>query len=596
MGALGSKVGSGGGGGGGGGRRRQVTDGLRGVAGVGVTPLSARVGSSLGVGGLLEPELRSEQGSFNSRRGRALGDVTCVSGSVASEQLSKLAECWSYPTGYLSSRLGLRLYGWQERVLLPFSEPGSRVAAVTCNESGKTSVCIAGLVMWHLETFRDSLTVTTSATYRQIVSQLYPALRSYASRCGGSVEVQKDSAYCSSTGSRLLSFTTDDPGRAEGYHEPLRTLPLFSDGENPLAVIGVSASEWSGVESERTSLLMILDEAKTIGQGVFDAVERCHPTRLLVMSSPGVMSGPFFDCFHAHRSRYVTVKATWRDCPHLVDNDARCAELLEQRRVLGEKSSLVLSMQDAEFMSQGESRVFDMEKVEQSMCGLLPVWGQGDVGASLDVSIGGDESVLYYRNGNEIVHVKSWHTPDDELLVRDVIRELERLRLRADQVVADDGGLGAVILNSFQRKGWGLNRLRGENKARNPKWYANVRAEMYFSLSDRIRRGELRLPRDELLKAQLGAQQYLPVNPLQLVPKSMISGSGWRSPDRSDAVAMLCYHMPLPGQLVPGVGLGAVASPWSESRTIPNEGPRAAWELAVSESESLRDGGYRERW
>ena len=110
---------------------------------------------------------------------------------------------------------------------------------------------------------------------------------------------------------------------------------------------------------------------------------------------------------------------------------------------------------------------------------------------------------------------------------------------------ADNGGLGAVIINEFERRGWPLNRINFGDDAHNPDWYGNVRAEMYFELSNRIKRDEVRLPDDQQLKDQLGWQKYLPSDgPLKLIAKKDMPGS----PDRGDTVAMLYYDMPAADQ------------------------------------------------
>ena len=59
---------------------------------------------------------------------------------------------------------------------------------------------------------------------------------------------------------------------------------------------------------------------------------------------------------------------------------------------------------------------------------------------------------------------------------------------------------------------------------------------MYFELSNRIKRDEVRLPDDQQLKDQLGWQTYVPSDgPLKLIPKGRMPGS----PGRADTVAML---------------------------------------------------------
>ena len=114
------------------------------------------------------------------------------------------------------------------------------------------------------------------------------------------------------------------------------------------------------------------------------------------------------------------------------------------------------------------------------------------------------------------------------------------MNLRPEWVYADNGGLGRIILNNLERKGWPVNRIDFGGSPKNPRWYADVRAEMYFELGDRVRLGEVRLPADSVLKEQLLWHEYkVGDGPKRLIPKDQMPNS----PDRSDTVAMLFYTM-----------------------------------------------------
>lgn len=448
------------------------------------------------------------------------------------------------PSGYVKLRCGFDLYPWQSACLDSMSGEYIKSALRTCNDSGKTSVVIAGLVLWHMETFEQSVTVTTSGTNRQIFDQLYPNLSALGEKINREScrEVfrftRQGQGYCNTTGSRIVSFSTDDPGRAEGWH-PLQILRRgdHPDMSNILGDIGlndINDLAWK----EKCSLLIIIDEAKTVGKGIFDAFERCHPTRYLVASSPGASSGSFFDCFNSQKDRYQCFHAAASDCSHLWNDPVRRRDLDEQIRSL--PLPLVQSMIFGEFSDQGENRVFDMVLVNKAMSGLIPLWGTGVKRASIDLSGGGDEVCLYIRDGNESFLAGTWREKDDKLVVNEIIHMLQVYQIRPEWVYADDGGLGQVIINEFVRRGWDINRINFSGRARNAKYYANVRAEMYFEFAKHLKLGEIRLEKDDILKEQLSWQEYVPIDgPLRLVPKQQYPSS----PDRADSIVMLYYDM-----------------------------------------------------
>jgi len=370
-----------------------------------------------------------------------------------------------------------------------------------------------------------------------------------------------------------VSFSTDDAGNAEGYHSLL--LPAASAGVEEWARAvgrgcGLTEDEMGEIlaGSRRSSLLIVVDEAKTVPDEIFHAFERCHATRVLVASSPGRPVGYFYETQsekQGHRWKRFHVQA--KDCDHLWHDAAKRAELEDQIKTFGSEHPLVKSMVFGEFADVVGLSVFRAEDVSYSMCGMVPTWGVGDRRASLDLSGGGDSAPLYQRNGNVVSFVREWHERDHKRLVREVIRELVRLHLRPEQVSADCGGLGGPILTEFADQGWRLSPVDFGGKARNPKAYTNRRAEMYLTLSQRLRRHEVVLPdvarlRDELLFQELVDKD----GPLQLVEKRLLP----HSPDHADAVVMLCDDMADPRELY-GIDWKGEAQ-YPDSRT-PKTGP-----------------------
>ena len=464
-----------------------------------------------------------------------------VSPSLTPSQAARLEQL-GWPSVWARDRFGVDLYDWQAEVMNAFHEP-CWLALRTCNESGKTSHVIAHLVLWHMATFPGSLTITTSGSNNQIEHQLYPNLKAYTAQ-DDAFRIMKNKGEYLPTKSRLVSYSTDDAGRAEGWHKPPK-IPQegLTPGNNILREFDVSDELWRSVLTDKTtSLLMIIDEAKTVDQDIWLAWERCRPPRFLVASSPGAPMGSFYDCFHGDTARWLRYHVGYQNCPHLSKDPATMRLREHQIKVL--PKDFIASAWDGEFMESGELQVFDAVAVDRAMSNLVPFWGRGQKRAALDLANGGDEVCLYVRDGNEARLELSFHdTTNDEHVVRECIRVLKREEIQPEQVCADDGGLGKVILNNFARKGWNLRRINFSAKARQPELYRNVRAEMYFELANRVANDEARLPRDPILKEQLMWQIRKFTEdggPLQLIPKKQMPGS----PDRADTVAMLYYDMP----------------------------------------------------
>ena len=96
-------------------------------------------------------------------------------------------------------------------------------------------------------------------------------------------------------------------------------------------------------------LLYVVDEAKAVPDGIFQSMERCQPTRTLLMSSPGGSSGYFYEVFRRNDGKWKTFTVTAYDCPHI-----RKEWIEEQVARWGEGHPLVRSMIHAEFMEAGE--------------------------------------------------------------------------------------------------------------------------------------------------------------------------------------------------------------------------------------------------
>ncbi len=153
--------------------------------------------------------------------------------------------------------------------------------------------------------------------------------------------------------------------------------------------------------------------------------------------------------------------------------------------------------------------LFDMQRVSAAMAGGVPVFGEGAYRrAALDISGGGDEQVLAVCEGTRAWIEWAGFEKDDSKLVTLVARHLRRCNIPTEDCLADNGGLGKIVINEFDRAGFPLRRFDFNGEPRDKSLFLNARAEAYFHLADRIRLGHLTLPDDDLLREELSFAKY----------------------------------------------------------------------------------------
>jgi len=195
---------------------------------------------------------------------------------------------------FAEETLGLTLYDWQADTLEPFDEASERLVMVslaTPNGSGKSAVVITTLVLGWLALYPKGRVVITTADGKQLDGQIMPAIESHRSKFPGWTFLNRK--VTTPTGGSFVAFTTDQAGRAEGWHK-------LDDIGGPL--------------------LMIADEAKSIPEDIFTALDRCTYNGILLASSPGKMSGTFYESQHNPDLGYVRIAVGLKDCPHITQD------------------------------------------------------------------------------------------------------------------------------------------------------------------------------------------------------------------------------------------------------------------------------------
>ena len=418
----------------------------------------------------------------------------------------------SKPAAFASNVLGINLYDWQRKVLRDLESKDCRVALRAANGSGKTSTIISAILIWHALVYPRSIAVTTAGVFRQVESQLWPSLRNHIAKLGGAWEVTSgEIRYLHPNGntSRIIGYSATDPGRAEGWHAE---------------------------DHEYHPLLMVVDEAKTVADPLFEAISRCQPTRLLIASSPGGTSGAFYRAFTKEANMWSKHAVTAFDCPHITQK-----QIDEITQRYGEKHPLTRSMIYGEFVDIGaESLVINLNKL-QNCYNAPPRFKPGVRTAGVDFAAGGDQNVICISDGNKILPMIAWREKDTMAAVGRFIVEFKKAGLEANNIYADASGMGMVMCDALAESGWAVNRVNFGATAYDNNAYTNRSAEMWYNMAKKIEDAEIILPEDdEDLTAQLTCRRTITNSKgkLGVESKDSMRARGIASPDRADALAL----------------------------------------------------------
>lgn len=414
------------------------------------------------------------------------------------------------PSEFAWFQLGEKsLYDWQieglESIgLQEFGGPPTAIAAA--NGSGKTAKLVAAAICWFLSKFPQGQVIVTSGSFRQVEKQLWPALRVHQRKFPGWTFLQTE--LKTPEGGFSLGFSTDDPGRAEGWH------PKIGNDVDPVFII--------------------VDEAKTVPDGVFEAFDRCTRVYQLWVSSPGKPWGQFYEAFHASRKYFWTRKVRSDECPH-IDPVKRARDLEKY----GEDHPLYRSMHLAEFTEDSERLVIAPDRLTKALDGQPCEAPFGEVVAFCDFAAGRDENVLAIRRGNVARIKKAWVEKDTMQAAREFVHLCKSEGLSASQVWGDADGLGTAMIDAMAELDFRINRFHGGTPATDPDEYQNLIGEVWHVGAREIERGRINLGvLDPVTFKQLSSRksEWSENGKLRVESKDKMRAEGRHSPDRGDAL------------------------------------------------------------
>ncbi len=423
-----------------------------------------------------------------------------------------------------------------------------RVVVPSCHSSGKSWLA-ARVALWWVLTHRDSLVITTAPTHRQVQRVLWREVRQAHRKARHPLSGKLPavaSQYEVQDGWMMLGFATDDPERFQGLHAPY--------------------------------ILIVADEAPGIAEPIWEAIDGVMASgdaRLLAIGNPLEASGPFWRMSRdgsAHRisiSAYDTpnlascgitqehiASGEWEDMvgtlpyPQLVGPEW----VAERYKRWGPQSAVYLSRVLGEFPQSATDALIPLSWVDRAQQSELEPDEPCVLG--VDVARFGDaETVGVIRRG-PVAEIAFASAQQDTMQTAG--RVVAAIRKRGVSLCCiDEIGVGSGVVDRVREtvEEQGLRcRVVGLNsgeRAQDNEQYANSRAEWWWGLRERFEAGEIAIPQDDELAAQLTALKFRYTSRGQVLIESKedMRKRGLASPDRADAL-MLAFAVGQAGQIL----------------------------------------------
>lgn len=425
--------------------------------------------------------------------------------------------------GFAERRLGLSLYGWQAKALVPLefaTGPRARlvnIAVAGPNGIGKDDRLIPSAAYWWLAMHKRGKVVITSKSANQLETQTIPSLEKHWAKFGWP-RPTKSPRYeqLTPTGGRLIAFVSNEAERVEGYHKE-------DDIDGPL--------------------LQIVNEAKTVSEPIYTGLDRHTVNARMYLSSTGLMMGRFYQCFAKNREQWICIQVGLKDCPHIEQS-----RIDYYRTTYGEKHPVYRSVIHGEFMEQGDGTVLCLTTGDLVRCHESPPrYRTGFRYLFCDFAEGRAENAACLRDGNRYTIEDHWKEQNEDAVVGRFIQLYMRLGFEAKNAPNEIGGdaAGKGILDKLAQAGWNLHRQnfgtpKGFGSTAEGQVYSGWGAFAWIEGSNKIKNREVIVPDDnDVLFAQITTRPklFLPNGKMTVMDKvTMADELNLPSPDQGDVL------------------------------------------------------------
>jgi len=368
-------------------------------------------------------------------------------------------------------------------------------------------------VIWHLITRYPQKVVCTAPTAPQLYDALFAEIKFW---------INKLPAYM-----RQLFEITSDRIVLKSSPEASFVSARTSSKEKPEALAGVHSD----------NVLLIVDEASAVEEAVFESAAGSmsgHNATTVLIGNPTRSSGLFYKTHHELATEWKTMHVSCVTSPRVTEDFVK-----QIKDTYGELSNAFRVRVLGEFPLADDDTLIPAELVDAAMRRDIHHDTSEPILFGVDPArFGDDAAVLCVRQGNVVMHFRSWRGLDLMSLCGAIVNEAEQLK--PEEINVDSIGLGAGLADRLRELGLPVRDVNvSEVSALNPK--ANrLRDELWISVRDFLAQRACRLPNEESLRADLVTPKYsfTSSGKLQVESKGDMKKRLRRSPDFADALAL----------------------------------------------------------
>jgi len=287
------------------------------------------------------------------------------------------------------------------------------------------------------------------------------------------------------------------------------------------------------------SVLMIFDEASEIPDIIWETAEGAMTqvgSIWLVMGNPTMNTGRFRECFGKFQHRWKGWQIDSRTCK-MVTNLKKIAEWIEDH---GEDSDWVRRRVTAKFPRASSAQFIPIDIVDDAVArGYEPKhYAYSPIVIGVDVArFGYSQTVLTVRQGMHIHEQRKFRELDTMAVAGQVVRIEDEYR--SDMTFIDIGAMGPGVVDRLRQIGRRPIEVSFGSKPRDPRKYANKRAEMWGDMKDWMKMGGSIPDDQELIDDLIGPEfGYNVRDQIQLEKKEDMISRGLASPDCGDSLAV----------------------------------------------------------
>lgn len=422
-----------------------------------------------------------------------------------------LTRSQSDPEWFLRHVLGVPYITPQQSDVIASVATNRRTAVTAGNGVGKTWLA-ARLALWFLYTNPGSKVVTTAPTWFQVENLLWRELRvAHANALfplGGSpnqTELNLSDEWFA------IGLSTNDPTRFQGTHAP-RVMAIF-------------------------------DEATGVAPGIWEASEGLAvgpKDRFLAIGNPTDPTSEFKR--KDDSGLWNVVRLSCEEHPNVTNNrivvpGAVTREWVEERLAEygGRDTSLYRARVLGLWPEEGDDVLIPLRMVEAAQSRWTDQLGK-TIAIGCDVArYGQDETVIISIGETGVVGWPVVRRGQDLMATAGQL-----LATKAPQIGVDDSGLGGGVTDRLKEQNAPVVPCIAGAGAREDRKFVNARAEMWWALREALQAGDLALPEDRKMAADLTNVKfsYDSRGRIKLESKDEIKKRLGRSPDRGDALAI----------------------------------------------------------